>query len=96
MDFKRINSAALAALPVLVERWAPGGRRRKNEYIARNPTRADKHAGSFCVNLRTGEWADFALHKVSGTDVISLYAYLRGIRQGNAARELAQLLRVNP
>jgi hypothetical protein len=94
MDFKAINRAALAALPVLVERWLPGGRRRKNEYIARNPTRHDTHVGSFCINLRTGKWADFALSKVSGSDPISLFAYLRGIKQGKAAYELAQMLGV--
>jgi hypothetical protein len=96
MDFKAINHAALAALPALVERWLPDGRRRKNEYIARNPTRQDKNAGSFCINLRTGQWADFALHKVSGSDPISLFSYLRGIKQGQAARELARMLGVRP
>ena len=30
------------------------------EYVALNPTRADKRAGSFKINLQTGRWADFA------------------------------------
>jgi putative DNA primase/helicase len=40
------------------------------------------------VNCKTGEWGDFAIGK-SGGDLISLVAYLRGISQIDAARELA-------
>jgi hypothetical protein len=60
LDFARINVAALPALPALCARWLPGGKRVGREYIALNPTRADKRAGSFKVNLQTGRWADFA------------------------------------
>jgi hypothetical protein len=94
IDFKAINRAALASLPVLLQRWLPDGRRRKNEFIARNPTRDDRHAGSFCINIKTGAWADFATHDARGTDVISLLAYLRNIGQHEAAHELARTLGV--
>ena len=60
LDFATINSAALSALPALCARWMPGGKRIGREYVAKNPTRADKRAGSFKVNLQTGRWADFA------------------------------------
>jgi hypothetical protein len=93
IDFGKINGAALAALPVLLQRWLPDGRRRGREYVARNPTRNDGHLGSFCINIATGRWADFA-DGAKGGDVISLFAYLRGIRQADAARELALLLQV--
>jgi hypothetical protein len=93
IDFPGINRAALAALPVLLHRWLPDGRRRGREYVARNPTRNDLHLGSFSVNIATGRWADFA-DGAKGGDVISLFAYLRGIPQADAARELACLLRV--
>jgi hypothetical protein len=93
IDFGTINDAALRALPALLERWLPGGRRHGREYVARNPTRNDRRVGSFSINLLTGRWADFA-DRAKGGDVISLYAYLRGVGQGQAARELANLLGV--
>ena len=54
----------------------------------RNPTRCDRRPGSFVVNLRLGWWRDYATGDKGG-DPISLYAYLRGCSQGEAARELA-------
>lgn len=91
IDFRRINQAALRALPVLLRRWLPDGRLRGREYWARNPTRNDRQPGSFAVNLVNGRWSDFA-DGAKGGDVVSLYAYLRGIGQGKAARELAGML----
>jgi hypothetical protein len=45
----------------------------------------------------TDRWAEFAVGaEVKGGDVVSLYAYLRNIGQGAAARELARLLGINP
>ena len=63
IDFRAINEAALSALPTLFGRWLPGGKRIGKEYIAINPTRADRRPGSFKVVIvgnRTGVWADFA------------------------------------
>jgi hypothetical protein len=96
IDFARINSAALAVLPALLARWLPDGRlHQRKEWIARNPTRDDRRPGSFSINSRTGAWGDFATDDRGG-DVISLLAYLRGIKQGEAARELASILRIEP
>jgi hypothetical protein len=94
IDFDLINRAALSALPILLRRWLPDGHQRGREWVARNPTRDDRRLGSFCINTRSGRWADFA-DSVTGGDVVSLYAYLRNLGQGDAARELAQLLRIN-
>lgn len=93
IDFPRINSAALSSLPLLLARWLPDGRRVGQEWIARNPTRSDRKAGSFRVNMRTGRWADFATGDTGG-DPVSLAAYLAGISQGDAARSLADMLGV--
>ena len=90
-DFRAINAAALAALPALLARWLPDGRREGNEYVARNPRRHDRHPGSFKINLMRGAWADFATGDRGG-DVISLAAFLAGTSQGEAARELARML----
>lgn len=87
VDFDRINRAALASLPALLARWLPDGRREGDEWVARNPRRADRRLGSFKVNMRTGRWGDFATG-----DPVSLAAYLAGIGQVEAARELARAL----
>jgi len=71
----------------------PGGRQQGNEWVARNPHRADKHLGSFSTNLRTGRWSDFATGDKGG-DVVSLYAFLHDTSQVEAARALAEKLGV--
>lgn len=93
IDFAVVNRAALARLPELCARWLPDGRRRGREFVARNPRRADRRTGSFSVNLVTGRWADFAVD-VRGGDPVSLAAYLGGLSQGEAARQLAHMLGV--
>lgn len=91
LDFDRINDAALATLPALVARWLPDGCRAGGEWVARNPRRGDRKPGSFKVNLTTGKWSDFATGDRGG-DVVSLAAYLGGIGQADAARNLADML----
>ncbi len=93
LDFAAINAAALGRLPDVLRRWLPDGRIEGAEYVARNPTRADRRPGSFKVNLTTGKWADFATGDRGG-DPVSLAAYLAGVGQGEAARELAGMLGV--
>lgn len=90
VDFDRVNSAALTAWPSLLARWLPDGRWLGQEYVARNPRRADNRPGSFKINCN-GRWADFATGD-RGTDPISLAAYLSGLGQVEAARELARAL----
>jgi putative DNA primase/helicase len=77
LDFSKIHTAALPALPALCTRGMPGGKRVGREYVTLNPTRPDRCAGSFKVNLQTGRWADFATGDKGG-DVVSLAAYCSG------------------
>lgn len=95
IDFHTINTAAKAALPALLARWLPDGKRHGREWVARNPTRADNRAGSFSVNMVSGAWGDFATG-ARGGDPVSLAAYLAGTTQANAARELAAMLGIRP
>ena len=95
IDFDRVNRAALAALPMLPARWLPDGRQMAGEWIARNPRRADRRPGSFKINLRSGKWSDFATGDRGG-DVVSLAAFLAGLGQAAAARELARALGIEP
>jgi hypothetical protein len=91
IDFDAINRAAIAALPAVLARLIPGGKRAGGEYVALNPMRADRHLGSFKINLHTGRWSDFSTGDRGG-DPVSLVAYLEGCSQGEAARRLARML----
>ena len=95
IDFDRVNRAALARLPSVLQKWIPGGRIESGEYVGRNPTRNDRNPGSFKVNLRSGVWSDFATADAGG-DPVSLYAYLNGLSQLEAARSLARELGIEP
>jgi len=61
------------------------------EYKARNPTRDDGSVGSFSINTNTGVWSDFATGD-GGRDAISLWAYCRNLKQGEAAKQLAEAI----
>ena len=91
IDYAGVNRAALSALPLLLRRWLPGGRREGWEYVALNPLRGDRHLGSFRINLRTGRWADFATGDKGG-DPVSLAAYLSRLTPREAAEKLAGML----
>ena len=93
VDFADIATRARVALPSIVHRWLPDGKSWGFEWVARNPTRADKRLGSFKINLASGRWADFATGAAGG-DVISLAAYLFGLSQTEAARKIAEMLSV--
>ncbi len=82
-----VSATCLSRLPSLLQSWLPDGRSVGGEWLARNPTRADRRAGSFKINMTTGRWADFATSDAGG-DLVSLYAYLNGLSQLAAAREL--------
>jgi putative DNA primase/helicase len=94
IDFKGINRAALSRAPSFLQELIPGGRVRKVEYVVRNPGRNDKKLGSFTINQKTGQWADFADSdsKARGGDVISWYAYACQLDQSDAACLIAQKL----
>lgn len=89
INFKSLARATQEKVDLLVPRWLPDGHREGNEWVARNPTREDRTRGSFKINLRRGVWFDFATGE-GGGDLISLYAYLNNIRQGQAAHRIAK------
>lgn len=87
--FDAINCSIMPMARTLVENWLSGGRYQGKEFFALNPTREDKTIGSFSVNVDTGAWLDRATGD-SGGDLISLYAYLNGLSQYEAAKELQE------
>jgi hypothetical protein len=92
-DFRFVQRSSLIQLRRIIKGWLPNGRFEGDEWVAFNPRRTDRTLGSFKINVRTGQWADFATGDRGG-DAISLLAYLRGVSQADAARLLAQELRV--
>ena len=95
IDFDDLREIALVTLPEILQRWLPDGRVERGEYVALNPTRADRHRGSFKINLRSGVWCDFATNE-AGSDPIALVAYLDGISQAEAVRRIRAALGVTP
>jgi putative DNA primase/helicase len=95
IDFARIARVALDASDRLLARWLPDGRKVNGEWQAKNPTRDDRHAGSFSVSITKGAWSDFATGDKGG-DLISLYAYLHSLSMVDAAKEVADQLNINP
>jgi hypothetical protein len=93
--FRRIADAALGRADAIVRRWLPDGRREGAEWVCRNPTRNDRHCGSFKVNLTTGKWGDFATGD-RGADLVSLAAYLFKLSQADAALKVADMVGVEP
>lgn len=91
IDFAHINAAALPRLPAICSRLLPDGRREGTEWVAKNPTRLDRRAGSFKINLKSGRWADFATDDRGG-DPVSLVAYITKTPQTEAARLLSRML----
>ncbi len=91
ISFSDLNRQLVISSASLLREWLPGGELKGNEYEALNPTRQDSSPGSFRVNVHSGKWSDFATDDKGG-DLISLYAYLEGISQSEAARRLAERL----
>jgi hypothetical protein len=94
LAFRRIATAAARRAEDIVSRWLPAGRREGHEWTSINPTRGDRHRGSFRINLKTGAWADFAVGDKGG-DLIALGAYLHGISQAESAARLASMLGID-
>lgn len=66
-------------LALLVRELVPGAHRAGNVWSARNPTRADRKAGSFVVWAApvAGAWKDYATGEAG--DVVDLVAYLKAL-----------------
>jgi hypothetical protein len=96
IDFDGINAAALSRGRSWLQRLIPGGKfcgNGRQEYMVRNPRRNDQHPGSFSINCISGVWKDFSSGD-SGSDPISLVAYLQDVSQRDAARQLADMVGV--
>lgn len=92
IDFKHLNRQITPYALQVLGQLLPGGTLENREYVVLNPTRPDKNLGSFRINVCTGKWADFATGDKGG-DFISLFAYVKGISQTEAALTVQAMVR---
>ena len=86
IDFKAINEAADGDRLGLLRKWLPNGQLNGKEYEVGN-LEGDK-GRSLKINVETGKWRDFEADQ-GGNDMISLYAAINKMKQGEAATQLA-------
>lgn len=91
IDFAALAAALLDRVSSLLPQWLPQGVERNDRWYV-----GDFDGGpgeSANVNMRTGQWIDNAApDEECGGDLISLYARIHGMNNGQAARELMQQL----
>lgn len=85
INFQALAEDLLARARSLLPQWLPGGKFRGHEFQCGD---LSGNAGtSLSINVNTGKWADFATGDKGG-DLISLYAAIHRMGQGEAAKEL--------
>lgn len=89
LDFKAINERLLASAPEYLLQWLPGGRLVGNEYVTGGLRGGP--GSSLKFNIVKGYGEDFASGEKFG-DLVSLYAAIEGIKQGEAAKKLAGIM----
>lgn len=87
LDFDGLSAALLPRLRDLLEQWLPGGRMVGKEYVCAG--REGGEGRSLSINTTTGAWAEFS-GDAKGGDPASLYAWIKGLKNGEAAKELAK------
>ena len=87
IDFVALADALLQRAHLLVPQWLPGGIERNGRWYVGDFDGGDGESAN--VSLETGTWIDNAApDEDRGGDLISLYARIRGLNNGQAAREL--------
>ena len=85
IDFDEINAKLMGNIEAHCHEWLPGGKVKGGSYRIGG---IDGSLGSsMSINLRTGQWYDHATEDKGG-DLISLYAAINDLPQGEAANEL--------
>lgn len=86
INFQELSRSLLSQCPGILYSWLPGGRVIGNEFECGDLSGAK--GKSLRVNLTTGVFCDFATDE-KGADLIDLYAAIKGLKLGDAARELS-------
>lgn len=86
LDYEKARTLALNTIC----EWCPGFDKARADGQERwfpSPLREDRSEGSFSINIETGQFSDFAAPDDKG-DTLTLYARIKGIKNGDAAKEL--------
>lgn len=87
IDWGGLAAALLERAHLLVPQWLPHGVERNGRWYVGDFDGGQGESAN--VNLQTGQWIDNAApDEDKGGDLISLYARIRGLNNGQAAREL--------
>ena len=87
IDFGKLAAALLDRAHSLVPQWLPAGTERNARWYVGDFDGSPGESAN--VNLRTGQWIDNAApDEEKGGDLISLYARIHNMGNGEAAREL--------
>lgn len=89
MNFEGLAAELLTRAGEMLTAWSPGGRIVGREYTAGGVRGGP--GDSFRCNIESGKWSDFATGE-SGGDLISLYAQVENIKNGDAAKKLADIV----
>ena len=85
----QVRNAALNSCPAILYELLPGGQARGAQYATSGLTGGQ--GNSLKVNLRSGRWGEWAASPpITGGDIISLYAKVKGMPYGQAERELSE------
>ncbi|WP_417811825.1 hypothetical protein [Thalassospira alkalitolerans] len=91
--FDEVKGAAAWRIERIARVWFSTPRKSGDVLSGKRPRGGDLLPNTFTVDLRTGSWEDLATGN-SGKDIISLYAYVFGLTQIEAVKELAVQLGV--
>lgn len=93
LDFQGLALALLHNASTLLPKWLPGGKLINKEYCIGDIR--GSAGDSLRINMQSGAWCDFADQEMRGGDLISLYAKINSIGNGEAAKRLASEIGYN-
>lgn len=92
LDFSGLADVLMSKWNEFLPQWSPGGKMVGREYTAGSINGGP--GNSFKFNIETGKWSDFATGQ-KGADLISLYAQIYNLKNGEAAKKLADQINYN-
>ncbi|MDR1236442.1 MAG: toprim domain-containing protein [Holosporaceae bacterium] len=90
VDFRRIKEAYRQNPLCILKQLISNGKVEGSDYVAKNPRRNDRKAGSFRIDIATGKFNDFATRDRGG-DIIDLAAFVYNCNAVAAADRLSRL-----
>lgn len=93
IDFQRIAAECLANADRLLPQWLPSGKKIGGHWVCGGVDQSE--GSSLKISLSEGCWKDYGADPRKGGDLISLYAAIHGIDNGEAAKRLQDELRID-